>query len=125
MSAFDQPTRTTEALPREPRLYAVTRGRTRVPDSLRLVTLLIASSSAPPGSLSDDERTAWETASGTPASVAEIAAAVRSPVWAAKILISDLLDSKVLEPVQPRRSRNTHTDPELLERVLVGLRQVL
>ncbi|WP_374204282.1 DUF742 domain-containing protein [Streptomyces sp. HPF1205] len=56
------------------------------------------------------------------ASVAEIAHAIGRPVWAAKVLISDLLDTGAL--LLPH-SASTHpgSDPHILALVLEGLRR--
>ena len=58
-----------------------------------------------------------------PASVAEVAARLRLPAMAAKVVLSDLADCGAVR--RPRRVPASGPDRILLERVLVGLRECL
>lgn len=110
-----------EPTPQEPRTYAITGGRTRAHHALRLETQLLP---GPAGDLplSAEARQVLAACSSRSASVAEIAHAIGRPVWAAKVLISDLLDTGAL--LLPRSaSTRPGSDPHILRRVLEGLRR--
>lgn len=110
-----------ELMPQEPRTYAITGGRTRARHVLRVETQLL------PGLASDlhlsaEARQVLAACSSRSASVAEIAHAIGRPVWAAKVLISDLLDTGAL--LLPRSaSTDPGSDPHILRLVLEGLKR--
>lgn len=106
------------------RPYAVSGGRTRPPDpGLDLITLILTVEP-----ITGTERLTPECAQilrlcRRPMSVAEISAQLKLPVAVVKILISDLLDGKL---VVSRSStwRPDVPDREILEAVLHGLRRI-
>ncbi|MFE4575661.1 DUF742 domain-containing protein [Streptomyces chartreusis] len=104
------------------RLYTITQGRSRTdPDHpFDLVTLVVAESE--PASGMQSEHTAILELACFPTAVAEIAAELRLPVSITKVLLCDLLAAGRVSVRHPRRS--TLTDPDILEQVLVGLRNL-
>lgn len=104
------------------RLYTITSGRVRTgPDNpFDLVTLVVAESAPTPGMQSELATilrlTEWPTA------VAEIAAELRLPVSITKVLLADLLDTGRVSARHPRSPAGQ--DPDFLEQVLVGLRNL-
>lgn len=114
------PPATDDAGPQEPRIYAVTGGRTRADHALHLETQLVA---GPARTLNLSPEAAEALAAWNPpsVSVAEIAAAIRRPVWVAKVLISDLIDAGALF-VPPSSSADPGRDRAVLLRVLQGLK---
>ncbi len=104
------------------RPYAVTRGRTRVdqPD-LQLITLVVALAPVTPTlppSL-DPEHVQILTLCQRPKSVAEIAAEVQLPLSVVKILITDLIERRLVM----FRSAVT-PDLDVLQAVINGIRQL-
>ncbi|WUH90285.1 DUF742 domain-containing protein [Streptomyces sp. NBC_00433] len=109
-----------EPSPQEPRTYAITGGRTRVRYELHLETQLMpGTASAQP--VSAEARQVVAACGRRSVSVAEIAAAIRRPVWAAKVLIGDLLDTGAL--IAPPSASNPGSDPAVLRHILARLRQ--
>ncbi|MGP4113896.1 DUF742 domain-containing protein [Streptomyces sp. 4N509B] len=131
------------------RLYTVTGGRSRAgTDVFDLVTLVVAESGPTPGMQS--EHATILRLCHYPTAVVEIAAELRLPVSIVRILLSDLLDSGHITARHPVTSRAARTadgsggddggsghgadggdeadshlpDPQLLEQVLVGLRNL-
>ncbi|MDO0924463.1 DUF742 domain-containing protein [Streptomyces sp. TG1A-8] len=104
------------------RLYTITQGRSRTgPDNpFDLVTLVVAESEPVAGMQS--EHTAILRTAEFPTSVAEIAAELRLPVSIAKVLLCDLLAAGRISARHPHRP--AITDPDILEQVLVGLRNL-
>ncbi|MFF7751536.1 DUF742 domain-containing protein [Streptomyces sp. NPDC007971] len=104
------------------RLYTLTRGRSRTgPDSpFDLVTLVVAESEPVAGMQS--EHVAILRMARFPASVAEIAAELGLPVGITRVLLCDLLAAGRVSARHPHRP--AITDPDLLEQVLVGLRNL-
>jgi hypothetical protein len=104
------------------RLYTITGGRSHAsPDNpFDLVTLIVAESA--PGSGMQSEHAAILRMAEFPASVAEIAAELRLPVSITKVLLSDLLAAGRISARHPRRA--AVPDPDILEQVLVGLRNL-
>ncbi|MGW4226498.1 DUF742 domain-containing protein [Streptomyces bauhiniae] len=104
------------------RLYTITRGRIGTGDGrpLDLVTLIVAESAAATGMQS--EHVAILRLTEFPTSVVEIAAELRLPVSITKVLLSDLLATGHVSARHPRRP--AITDPDILEQVLVGLRNL-
>ncbi|MFG3498103.1 DUF742 domain-containing protein [Streptomyces sp. NPDC047928] len=109
------------------RLYTLTGGRTRSgPDSpFDLVTLVVAESDPVPGMQS--EHAAILRLCERPTAVVEIAAELALPVGIVRILLSDLLGTGRISARHPRiRSSAAYVlpDPDILEQVLVGLRNL-
>ncbi|GHE96862.1 DUF742 domain-containing protein [Streptomyces griseoluteus] len=104
------------------RLYTITRGRigAGAGSPLDLVTLIVAESAAATGMQS--EHVAILRLAEFPTSVVEIAAELRLPVSITKVLLSDLLATGHVSARHPRRP--AITDPDILEQVLVGLRNL-
>ncbi|MFF3984914.1 DUF742 domain-containing protein [Streptomyces sp. NPDC001797] len=104
------------------RLYTITGGRSGTgPDSpFDLVTLVVAESEPAPGMQS--EHAAILRLAEFPTSVAEIAAELRLPVSITKILLGDLQAAGRVSARHPHRP--AITDPDILEQVLVGLRNL-
>jgi hypothetical protein len=81
------------------RPYAVTRGRTRSQrPELEMITLVVALQPAdhPEVSRLDPEHVGIMTRCQRPTSIAEISAGLRLPLSVVKILISDLIDRKLV-----------------------------
>ncbi|MET7681507.1 DUF742 domain-containing protein [Streptomyces sp. NPDC005423] len=107
------------------RLYTLTGGRTSSgPDSpFDLVTLVVAECDPVPGMQS--EHAAILRLSELPTAVVELAAELRLPVSITKILLSDLLAAGRVSARHPRRAITSGLpDPDVLEQVLVGLRNL-
>lgn len=104
------------------RLYTLTGGRSRsAPDNpFDLVTLVVAECDPAPGMQS--EHAAILRLAERPTAVVEVAAMLRLPVGITRVLLSDLLAAGLVSARHPRRS--AVTDPDILEQVLVGLRNL-
>lgn len=104
------------------RLYTLTGGRSRPgPDSpFDLVTLVVAECDPTPGMQS--EHSAILRMADRPTAVVEIAAELGLPVSITRILLSDLLASGRVSARHPRKA--AVLDPDILEQVLVGLRNL-
>ncbi|MFF0160072.1 DUF742 domain-containing protein [Streptomyces sp. NPDC005263] len=104
------------------RLYTLTAGRTRPgPDSpFDLVTLVVAESDPRPGMQS--EHVAILRMAERPTAVVEVAAELRLPVSITKVLLSDLLAAGRVSARHPYAA--AVPQPDLLEQVLVGLRNL-
>ncbi|MET8165950.1 DUF742 domain-containing protein [Streptomyces sp. NPDC057456] len=104
------------------RLYTLTGGRSRSgPDSpFDLVTLVVAESDPTVGMQS--EHAAVLRLTQAPTAVVEVAAELGLPVSITKILLSDLLAAGRVSARHPRNS--ALPDPDVLEQVLVGLRNL-
>ncbi|MFR0353305.1 DUF742 domain-containing protein [Streptomyces sediminimaris] len=104
------------------RLYTLTGGRARsAPDSpFDLVTLVVAECDPAPGMQS--EHAAILRLTRLPTAVVELAAELRLPVSITKILLADLLAAGRVSARHPRRA--ALPDPDVLEQVLVGLRNL-
>ncbi|GGN11357.1 DUF742 domain-containing protein [Streptomyces fuscichromogenes] len=104
------------------RLYTITGGRTGSgPDSpFDLVTLVVAESAPAPGMQS--EHAAILRLAEFPTSVVEIAAELKLPVSITKVLLGDLQAAGRVSARHPHRP--AITDPDILEQVLVGLRNL-
>ncbi|GAA2626737.1 DUF742 domain-containing protein [Actinomadura fulvescens] len=101
------------------RPYVLTGGRTRPRHSMRLVSLLEARGTAPPG-LAPEAGQAVRLCRDRPRSVAEIAAAIGQPACITKIILSNLIDAGLVMLVVPR----TVDDPmQLLEALRAGLQR--
>ncbi|ORT58768.1 DUF742 domain-containing protein [Streptomyces sp. CB03238] len=106
------------------RLYTLTGGRTRsAPDApFDLVTLVVAESEPGPGMQS--EHAAILRMCRRPTAVVEVAAELALPVGIVRILLSDLLGTGRISARHPRASAHSLPDPDILEQVLVGLRNL-
>ncbi|MEU1694592.1 DUF742 domain-containing protein [Streptomyces hirsutus] len=104
------------------RLYTVTGGRSRSgPDNpFDLVTLVVAECDPVPGMQS--EHAAILRLTERPTAVVEIAAELKLPVSITRILLADLQASGRVSARHPRRA--AVPDPDILEQVLVGLRNL-
>ncbi|MGW7261836.1 DUF742 domain-containing protein [Streptomyces sp. NPDC054842] len=104
------------------RLYTLTGGRTRSgPDTpFDLVTLVVAECDPVPGMQS--EHAAILRLTGSPTAVVEVAAELRLPVSITRILLSDLLAAGRISARHPQK--DALPDPDILEQVLVGLRNL-
>jgi hypothetical protein len=105
-------------------VYAVTGGRTRSNTGAdmpveTLVTVTPAGRRA--GELHLEYRATVELAA-RPISVVEIGSALRVPVGVARVLVSDLVDAGYLTVHLPPTSGGGGPAPEILERLLEGLR---
>jgi hypothetical protein len=107
------------------RLYTLTGGRSRPgTDAFDLVTLVVSECEPTPGMQSEHVRILRLCAA--PTAVVEIAAELRLPVSIVKILLGDLLALGRITARHPRTSAgaNPLPDTDLLEQVLVGLRNL-
>jgi hypothetical protein len=104
------------------RLYTLTGGRTRSGPGTHfdLVTLVVAECDPVPGLQS--EHAAILRMCERPTAVVEIAAELRLPVSITRVLLSDLLAAGRVSARHPRRT--ALPDPDVLEQVLVGLRNL-
>jgi hypothetical protein len=121
------------------RPYTVTGGRTRPTHRLDLLSLVTPTGHADPAVLTPDHASALVLCHPV-ASVAEVAARMRLPVVAVKILVSDLIDygavaARTDQPVPttatavptagvPMGGPAVAVDLPVLEKVLDGLRQL-
>ncbi|GAB3172888.1 DUF742 domain-containing protein [Streptomyces incanus] len=104
------------------RLYTVTGGRSRSgsDNPFDLVTLVVAECDPVPGMQS--EHAAILRLTERPTAVVEIAAELKLPVSITRILLSDLQASGRVSARHPRKA--AVPDPDILEQVLVGLRNL-
>ncbi|MFD7611519.1 DUF742 domain-containing protein [Streptomyces sp. NPDC059828] len=105
------------------RPYTVSGGRTRPTATLDLLSLVMATGTAPQSHLGPEHTLALGLCDG-PTSVAEISAHLRLPAVVTKVLLSDLLDCGAVTARAPR-FQESPTDRSLLEAVLDGLRRRL
>lgn len=106
-------------------VYALTGGRTRSRTGAELPVETLVTVTATGGRATDlhlEYRTAVDLAA-SPISIVEIGAALRVPVGVARVLVSDLVDLGYLAVhLPPSALRNAGPGPEILERLLEGLR---
>lgn len=105
------------------RPYVLTSGRTSSATAGRLAleTLLTASGSVAPETISAEHRAARELCA-RPHSVAEVAALLSLPVGVARVLLADLADAGLV--MVHERAYQDSPDMALLQRVLRGLREL-
>ncbi|GAB2911337.1 DUF742 domain-containing protein [Streptomyces mayteni] len=107
------------------RLYTLTRGRSRASAGFDLVTLVVSESEPVPGMQSEHRRIL--RLCRYPTAVVELAADLRLPVTIVRIMLSDLLDQGLISARHPHTSAGRADglpDSQLLEQVLVGLRNL-
>lgn len=107
------------------RLYTLTGGRSRSghDSPFDLVTLVVAESEPVPGMQS--ELITILRLAEHPVAVVELAAELRLPVSITRVLLTDLLDQGRVSARHPRMATPAGLlDPNLLEQVLVGLRNL-
>jgi hypothetical protein len=106
------------------RLYTLTGGRARSgPGSpFDLVTLVVAECDPVPGMQSEHATILRLTR--LPTAVVELAAELKLPVSITKILLSDLLAAGRISARHPKKPPSGVLDPDVLEQVLVGLRNL-
>ncbi|MFE2426947.1 DUF742 domain-containing protein [Streptomyces sp. NPDC059373] len=121
MAAFEQGAWSDED-EQDVRPYSITGGRTRPRHTMRLVSLLAAGRTPPPGGLGPEAEQAFALCRRERRSVAEIAATLQQPVQVTKIVLSDLIDSGALIIAVPDTVSDPADNPQLLEAVLAGLR---
>jgi uncharacterized protein DUF742 len=108
------------------RLYAVTRGRTPMPDDALDVVSLIMTESEPEPGMQSEHRKILELCV-RPTAVVEIASYLRFPVSVARILVTDLLDSgkaSARHPSSRPASPAQLPSLDILQDVLRGLQQL-
>ncbi|MEU5983522.1 DUF742 domain-containing protein [Streptomyces sp. NPDC047434] len=104
------------------RLYTLTGGRSRAgSDAFDLVTLVVSESDPVPGMQS--EHAGILRMCRFPTAVVEVAAGLGLPVSITRILLADLHDTGRISTRHPRVSYRL-PDPDILEQVLVGLRNL-
>ncbi|MFD5182563.1 DUF742 domain-containing protein [Streptomyces sp. NPDC058372] len=106
------------------RLFTLTGGRSRAgSDALDLVTLVVTESEPTAGMQS--EHAAILRTCRRPTAVVELAADLQLPVSIVRVLLTDLLDQGRISARHPRSAPTPGAvDPDLLEQVLVGLRNL-
>ncbi|WP_424214981.1 DUF742 domain-containing protein [Streptomyces sp. BI20] len=105
------------------RFYTLTGGRSSSgSDAFDLVTLVVAECDPTPGMQS--EHATILRLCRFPTAVVEIAAELRLPVSITRILLADLLDTGRVSARHPRVAAYRLPDPDILEQVLVGLRNL-
>jgi hypothetical protein len=104
------------------RPYTVTNGRTRPTTDLDLMSLVKATGRAniQPDQLGYEHAMTLQLCS-TPIAVVEVAAHLHQPTNIAKVLLADLI---ALGAVITRPPQEYSTNPETLEALLVGLRNI-
>ncbi|MCI3241295.1 DUF742 domain-containing protein [Streptomyces spinosisporus] len=106
------------------RLYTLTGGRARsgLDSPFDLVTLVVAECDPVPGMQSEHATILRLTQ--LPTAVVELAAELKLPVSITKILLSDLLAAGRISARHPKKPPSGVLDPDVLEQVLVGLRNL-
>ncbi|MFF0726092.1 DUF742 domain-containing protein [Streptomyces sp. NPDC004134] len=122
MTSYDDAPWVEDGAPRL-RPYAVTGGRTTPTRRLALETLVMAARTLPRVALTPEHDETLRECRAGPRSVAEVAGRLGLPVAVTKILLCDLLDTCALILTAPAGPPDP-TDPYLLEKVLVGLRNL-
>jgi hypothetical protein len=105
------------------RPYAVTGGRTSPSTRLDLLSMVVATGSQARGGIEPDHLQLLSLCE-QPSSVAEIAARLRLPAVATKVLVSDLVDCGAVRTSAPSTAADA-SNRILLERLLDGLQQRL
>ncbi|GLF98465.1 DUF742 domain-containing protein [Streptomyces yaizuensis] len=105
------------------RPYTASGGRTRPTAALDLLSLVVATGTAPARHLGPEHALVLGLCAA-PVPVAEVSAHLGLPAGVTKVLLSDLVDCGAIAARAPR-SPVTPTDRSLLEAVLDGLRRRL
>jgi hypothetical protein len=105
-------------------VYALTGGRTRsgTGAELPVETLVTVTSAGGRATELHLEYRATVELAARPTSIVEIGAALRVPVGVARVLVSDLVDAGYLAVHLPPSTAGGGPAPEILERLLEGLR---
>ncbi|SOD62403.1 Protein of unknown function [Streptomyces zhaozhouensis] len=114
-----------EAAGRLVRPYTASGGRTRPAAALDLMTLVRATGRPARRGTVGPEHGQLLALCQRPVPVAELAAQVRLPAAVTKVLVSDLLACGAVTVNAPEAPGAPHTDRDLLEAVLRGLRERL
>jgi len=107
------------------RLYTLTQGRSRSDsDAFDLVTLVVSECEPTPG-MQSEHATILRMCT-MPTAVVEVSAGLGLPVGIVRILLSDLLATGRISARHPRTARvaDRLPAPDILEQVLVGLRNL-
>ena len=104
------------------RPYAVSDGRTSPANKLDMLSMVMATVSAPTIEMDPDHALALAICD-QPTSVVEIAASLRLPAAVTKIIISDLMDSGAVITRSPG-AFTAHPEQSLLQAVLDGLQKL-
>ena len=106
------------------RPYAVTRGRTRPGRTdIYMITMVLAVSSDAPAVLSPEHSQILGLAQ-QPLSVAEVSALMALPLGVVKVLISDLVERRLLLASSPYPSTEGGTDVTILSSILEAVSQL-
>ncbi|WP_034241247.1 DUF742 domain-containing protein [Saccharomonospora iraqiensis] len=107
------------------RPYTATNGRTRPSTTLDLMSQVKATGR---GTIAEQwlgiEHTEVLQLCRVPRSVAEVSAQLRQPVIAAKVLLSDLVESGAVVVRAPTSDHEYTNSPEVLEALIVGLKRL-
>ncbi|TCJ99489.1 DUF742 domain-containing protein [Nocardia alba] len=105
------------------RLYALTQGRSRnARPELDIITLVVNVSGGVRPRRPEPEYARILQLSRTPLSIAEVAAQLGLPLNSTKILVSDLIDDRMLEHRSPDQSAEPARDQDLLRRLHRAIR---
>jgi len=104
------------------RPFAVTKGRTRPYHVLEMVTLVTTTAAAT--EVPSPEHREILRMCRTPLSVAEVAASLKLPLGAAKVLISDLVELRAVIVTSPGRMDDPGFDRQLIRMVMDGVRRL-
>lgn len=102
------------------RPYTATKGRTEPQIHLDLAALVLNTGACHPDTLQFEHASALSLC-GSPVSVAEVAARMAQPVVVARVLLSDLIR---IGAVSSSQAPSDSLETQLLERVLIGLRNL-
>jgi hypothetical protein len=103
--------------------YVLTRGRTEPSSHLDMMSLVRATGRARGDHLGITHAQALQLCQ-KPVSVAEVAAKIRQPLNVAKVILSDLIEVSAVIASAPRLPDSFTNDPQILEAVLDGLRNL-
>ncbi|MEU1707648.1 DUF742 domain-containing protein [Streptomyces sp. NPDC005706] len=107
------------------RPYALTGGRTRPSHTLERHWLIKARNTVPRTVLSPEGDLVLKLCRSEPLSVAEVAARLCQPLQVAKVMLGDLIDDGVLITAMSVDTSADASDPELLRKLLAGLRALI
>jgi hypothetical protein len=105
------------------RPFAMTRGRSSARYDLDIITLVMTNAFEPPGL--EPEAVDIMRMCEYPQSIAEISAKLALPIVVVKILVSDLIDERLVIFRSPPSPTNvTSPDKDILQAVLDGIRRL-